>query len=1094
MSSMASTLQQLSPEQKRRLLARLMSEDESTQSFPLSFSQQRLWFLHKLSPDSPFYNVEAAIPITASLDAEALQRAINAVVERHEILRTVFRDDDGQPVQVVLPALQIELQTIDLRSRSETNRQQEVLRVRTEQAQRPYDLSVGPLLRTTLIFLNARESLFLVGMHHIVSDGWSMGIFGRELAAFYAEFAGGPKATLPPLSIQYKDYAVWQRKWLSGDNLARQLQYWRKQLTGISLLDLPTDRVRPPVQTYRGAVYNFSLGKTLSLRLSELSHNQGVTLFMVLLTAFKILLYRYSGQTDLAVGTYIANRNRAEIEPLIGFFLNTLILRTDLSGDPTFLESLKAVREVSLGAYANQDLPFEMLVEELRPPRDLSRNPLVQVTFQLSNAPTQSSSGNMESLMDSKRGASIFDLACMLFESNGELAGQFEYSTDLFDESTLERLTTHFKTLLSEVVENPEQRISEIPILDRGEKQKLLFEWNQTKVTRASAPGLLEQFESIAKRKSQSVAFYHNNQTLTYDELAQRAARVAHRLRSVGARPGTIVACCVQRSLDLPPAMLGILQASSIYLPLDPAYPAARLSYMLEDSGAKILLTAGPLPEGLRLPPSVEVVDLLQAEDSVSPLIDCDSQPSSDKDAAYIIYTSGSTGKPKGIIAGYKQILSRFEWMWRTYPFAEDEICCQKTALSFIDSIWELMGPLLRGVPSVIFGNDVVRDPDLMLKELARYRVTRIWLVPSMLEALLDTYPDLRERLPHLNFWVSTGEPLSARLVQKFRRTLPGARIYNLYGTSEAWDSTWYDATDLPASATSVPIGRPIDNVQAYVLDHHLEPVPIGVVGELVVTGDGLSNGYLNNGHRAGERFVDLPFRDDAAVGYRTGDSARFLADGTIECLGRLDQQLKIHGFRVEPAEIELELAKIPGISAAAVIGDGDDSNGISLTAYLVLNNGEAPATSELRSVLRERLPEFMIPTAFLHVEQMPLTPSGKLDRKALKTKGVAVATSENEYVAPRDEDETRIAGMWAELLHRDRIGAFDNFFDLGGHSLLATQVISRIQKSFGLHLPLETFFRSPTIAAIAAELKKNTSRSEQRLIPRLKRSDFAVE
>lgn len=1088
----------LTSQEKRRLLALLLSRDEpQARRFPVSFAQQRLWFLNQLSPGSPFYNVEAPVPVSGAINADALHRAINEIVRRHEALRTIFEVVDGQPTQVVLPSVTIELPVEDLRGLAATEREQEALRLRTEESQRPFDLATGPLVRTRLVRLGDQEYLFLLAMHHIVSDGWSMGIFGRELETLYIAFATGQEPKLPKLPIQYGDFAVWQRKWLSGDNLEQQLGYWRKQLDGLSTLELPTDRPRPPVQTYRGGFHNFAIGKALTEGLRELSRREGTTLFMTLLTAFKVLLHRYSDQVDIVVGTYIANRNRVEIEGLIGFFLNTLVLRTDVSGDPSFRELLARVKDVSVGAYAHQDLPFEKLVEELHPARDLSRNPLFQVTFQLPNVPTQKPLEGDKTPMDSKRGTSIFDLACMVFETTKGLSGQIEYSCDLFDEATIRRMAAHFEIVLQEAVRDQDRRVSEIPLMTQTERQTVLFEWNATEMARRSNLSLIERFEEQVREHSGAVAFSCGSQSLTYQELDERANRIAHFLLSMNVKAPAITGLLLERSLDFPPLLLGVLKAGLIYLPLDPSYPAERLGYMLRDSQAQLLLTAGRLPECFVTPTGVTVVNLLEhAEEITGQSCESPGVRRSESDLAYVIYTSGSTGVPKGVAASYRQILSRFEWMWAAYPFRQDEVCCQKTALSFVDSVWELLGPLMSGCPTVIVPDRVLKDPNLLVAALAEQRVTRLWLVPSLLNVLLDSFPDLQAQLPRLDFWVTSGEALPASLLERFRHAMPGATLFNLYGTSEAWDATWYDTSQQSGPLHGVPIGKPIANVKVYVLDRHRQPVPIGVPGELYVAGDGLSEGYLNHPEWTSEGFVRLGFLENDVVAYRTGDRARFLADGNIEYLGRLDDQVQLRGFRVEPAEVEAALSQHPRLSRAVVIVHQDGEETTRLAAYIVPQVKPAPSGAEMRRFLQVRLPEFMIPASFIELEDLPMTPSGKLDRRALQARSCEQNTREAGYVAPRDQMEDQMAGIWAQILHLDKVGIQDNFFDLGGHSLLATQVMSRIQKAFGVQLPLQLFFETPTVAELADWVAKAKCRPDQPQpspITRLAREEYRV-
>jgi amino acid adenylation domain-containing protein len=1052
--------------------------------FPTSFAQQRLWFLDQLTPGSSFYNLFAATPVRWPLNVSVLERVLNEIVRRHESLRTTFAAVDGQPVQIIAPQLQIPLPVVDLRHLPPEQREAEALRLATEEAHRPFDLTRGPLIRTQLLQLGASDYVFLLTMHHIISDGWSMGVFSRELSALYSAFAMGQPSPLPDLSIQYADFAVWQRQWLQGAVLEEQLGYWREQLADLPALQLPTDRPRPTVQSYRGAYQSLTLPPSLNSSLKSLSQREGVTLFMTLLAAFQALLHRYTRQDEIAVGTYIANRNRAEMEDLIGFFVNSLVLRTDLSGDPSFRELLRRVQSVALGAYGHQDLPFAKLVEEIQPERDLSRNPLFQVVLQLVNVPTTSAAsepGQARLLDVPWKGTSLFDIVLSLAEGPTGLSGGFEYSTDLFDAETIRRMGEHLRRLLEAVVADPDRRISEIPLLAPEERRRLVVEWNATGENdeRYLGAGIVSRFEARAAQHPEEVAFRCEGEALRYGELNRRANRLANRLRALGIGPDRLVGVCLERSLDVPVALLGILKAGGVYLPLDPGYPRERLAFILEDAGAAALLTRRTT-EGVTAPRGAHVI-CLDGEEGEA-LRHCSERSregvsAPPGDLAYVIYTSGSTGKPKGVAVEHRQILNRLAWMWRAYPFGPGEVGCQKTALNFVDSLWELLGPLLQGVPTVILPDRLLKDPPALVEALAEQGVTRIWLVPSLLRLLLDQIPDLQERLPRLRFWVSSGEVLPVELFLRFKERMPRSVLYNLYGTSEVWDATWYDPSDHEGreGAVSVPIGRPIANSQAYVLDARGQPVPVGVPGELCIGGDGLARGYLNRPELTAEKFIADPFSGaPGARLYRTGDLARWLSDGNLEFLGRIDQQVKIRGYRVEPGEIEATLLQHPAVRAAAVIAHEDQTGGKRLVAYVVSLGEPAPSHGELRGFLQGKLPDYMIPSVFVPLSALPLSPNGKVDRRALPAPDPQRPELEQSYVAARTPVEEALAGLFAGVLSLERVGVHDNFFtELGGHSLLATQLISRVRDTLNIELPLRSLFEAPTVAELSLAIEE---------------------
>ncbi|MEI9989090.1 MAG: amino acid adenylation domain-containing protein [Rhizomicrobium sp.] len=947
--------------EKRNLLDALLKDEDGVETattgiplrnlqidgmdaFPLSFSQLRLWFLDQLEPGSAFYNFPLAVPFNVAVNTAILERSINEIVKRHEALRTVFGSVGGEPVQIVLPELALPLAVFDLRSLDKEAQDAEMTRLAAEWAQRPFDLARGPLLRTALLRRGPDDNVFLLVMHHIISDGWSLGVFWRELIALYNAFYVNRPSPLPELAIQYADFSVWQRERLRGERLEELVSYWKKQLAGMPVLQLPTDRPRPPVLSYRGAFQELVLPRALTDALRTLSQREGTTLFMTLFAAFTVLLQRYTGQSDIVVGSYVASRDRAELENLIGFFINSLVLRADLAGDPTFRTLLGRVREMALDAYAHQELPFEKLVEELQPERDLSRNPLFQVSFQLFSAQAERGAAagpDGTPTIDLNRGMAIFDIAVNIWDGPDGLSGHLEYSTDLFDPATMARLTGHFRNLLKSAVTSPDAKLSELDMLSESEKRQLLVEWNDTSAEIPEA-GVHALFEQQVARNSDAVALVAEGASITYGELNRRANRLAHRLRLMEVGPGSVVGICFERGGDMVAAILAVLKAGGAYLPLDPSYPSERLAFMLQDSGAKIVISEERAFG--RLPP--HDAEILRMDDDAVFAGQSEANPPASAgpdDLCYVIYTSGSTGKPKGVMGPHRGTVNRLQWMWSAYPFEAGETVCQKTALSFVDSIWELFGGLLQGVKTLVLPDETVRDPRKLVDALARAKVSRIVLVPSLLRAMLTSGIDLAAELPHLKFWTLSGEALSYDLFTDFRQDVPHARILNLYGSSEvAADVLCCDLGTTEPVAKSVPIGRPIANTEAYVLDRDQNLVPIGVPGELYVGGHGLARAYHNRPELTAESFIASPFDGaKSARLYRTRDQVRYRADGQIEYLGRLDHQVKLRGYRVELGEIETALAehRLVREAAASVVQVGGEEN--RLIAYVVPADGD---------------------------------------------------------------------------------------------------------------------------------------------------------
>jgi amino acid adenylation domain-containing protein len=980
------------------------------------------------------------------------------ILRRHEVLRTVFKSEQGNPVQVVVPDLTIRIRIFDLRGLvSEEKRWAEVRRMSREEAQRPFDLAIGPLLRIALVRLADGENVLLRSMHHIVSDGWSEGVLFRELKEIYEALSNGKPPPLAELPVQYADYAVWQRQWFQGERLETQLSYWKKQLENISTLQLPTDRPRPANPSPRGERQYFALSHELSSGLKELSNQHGVTLFMTLLAAFQTLLHRYSGQTDIVVGSPVAGRSRREFEELIGFFLNTLVLRLDLSSNPTFAEAIGRVREVCLGALSHQELPFEKLVEELHPDRNLGHNPLFQVSFAFQNTPRfspQLSNIKVDELQV-ETGIARFDLHLFMEEIDGHLKGYCDYDTNLFNADTIESLLDHFQTLLESVVRNPDQRVTEIPILTEAEKHQLLVEWNDTRRDYPEGKCIHQLFEEQVEKSPDAVAVVFENQQLTYRELNTRANQLAHYLRNLGVGPELLVGICMERSLEMLIGLLGILKAGGAYVPLDPAYPKDRLAFMLNDSKAAILLTRENPLAGVS-EHKAQVVRLNRDYESIARK--SETNPASEVTAdnlAYLIYTSGSTGRPKGVAIEHHSPAALLHWARGVFPPEDLAGVLASTSICFDLSVFEFFVPLCSG------GKVILADNALALPSLsAATEVTLINTVPSAITELLKV-DGVPASVRTVNL---AGEPLSATLVEQLYQVGTIERVYDLYGPSEY---TTYSTFALRRSQGPTTIGRPIANTQVYVLDNHLRPVPIGVFGELYIGGEGLARGYCNNPELTAEGFPPHPFSSGPGERvYRTGDLARYLDDGNIEFLGRIDHQVKVRGFRIELGEIEAVLCGHPQISGAVVVVREDAPGDKRLVGYVA--NREPVPIGDLRSFLNRKLPDYMIPSVFVFLDSLPLTSSGKVDRKALPAPDQSRPELEESFVAPFTPLEEALARIWAGVLGLERVGIHDNFFDLGGHSLLATQMMARVRGAFQVDVPLRALFEKPTVGELA--------------------------
>ncbi len=1051
----------------------------------LSFAQQRLWFLDQFEPGSSAYNIPFALRLKGTLDVAAFERALTEVIRRHEVLRTTFRIVDEQPVQLVDEPAHFALQVMEVED------EQRVEELMQEEASRPFDLEVGPLVRARVLRLGEQEHVLLFTMHHIISDGWSMGVLMREVGALYEAYARGEESTLEELPVQYADYAVWQREWLQGEALERQLEYWRRQLADAPVLELPTDRPRPAVQRYEGATISFALDAEVTGGLRDLSRGEGATLFMTLLAVFQTLLTRYTGQADVSVGTPVAGRTRAEMEGLIGFFVNTLVLRVDASGDPTFRELLGRVKEVCIGAYAHQDVPFEKLVEELQPERQLSRSPLFQVMFALQNGPRETLAlpGVTVSMVARENRSAKFDLMLTLGESDAGLQGWLEYNTDLFEAAAMKRMAQHFQLLAQSIVENPSQRASALRLLPAAEEQQVITEWNQTAVVYAQGEQCLhELFEAQVEKTPQGVALVSDAGSMSYAELNERSNQLAHYLRRRGVGAESLVGIMMERSAALVVALLGILKAGGSYLPLDPDYPRERLRFMLEDAGVEVVLSEQRLAE--RLPESGSLLMLVDGEGEA---IAQESRANpeavvSGENLAYVLYTSGSTGQPKGAMLAHREVVNCVLWMQQTYQLeVADRMLC-KTTLNFDPSVWEVFWPLMVGARIVVGARGAQLDSAALLQTIIAEQVTVAYFVPSLLRMFLSEVEV--GKATSLRYVICGGESLGVELVKRFYELLPQATLHHSYGPTETAIASAETICARESGHSVMPIGRPLANTQLYVLDGRLQPVPVGVQGELFIGGSGLGRGYLKRPELTAERFIPNHFSQVAGARlYRTGDLVRYLGDGNLQFQGRRDAQVKVRGLRIELGEIEAALRGHEKVQSTVVVAREDEGGEKSLVGYVVAVAGAEVTAAELRQAVGQQLPSYMVPAAFVMLAELPLLPNGKVDRRVLPEP----ERSGDGYVAPRTPAEEMLAEIFADVLRVERVGVSENFFELGGHSLLATRVVSRVRTVFGVEVALRALFEQPTVAGLSEEVERLLRAGDATEVPPLVRREPGV-
>ena len=1062
---------------------------------PLSHGQKALWFLWQLAPLSSAYNQVFTTRICDHVNVKNFRLAFGELLERHPSLRSTFPKLGEEPIQQVHQGEEVDFQQVD----ASAWREAELYLYVHQESQRPFDLEHESVTRVRLFTCSQQEHILLLTIHHIATDGWSLDIILSELSKLYQAQQDGVSASLPTLKHSYSDYVHSQKKKLEGSEGEKLWSYWQEQLQGeLPGLNLPVDKPRPPIQTYNGASYNFQLSSQLTQQLKQLASLSDATLYMTLLAAFEVLLHRYSGQSNILVGSAIAGRLQSQFRGIVGYFTNSVVLRGDLSNNPSFDSFLTQVRQTVLEALTHQDYPFALLVEKLQPHREPSRSPIFQAFFVLQQL---KQSQAILLLLENQTEKDVdwggmklrpfeipqqegqFDLTLEMVEGSSSVFGSFKYNTHLFDGSTIERMAAHFQNLLSAIGENPQLAVGELPLLSEAERHQLLTEWNDT-VTEYPADKCIHQlFEQQVERTPEAVAVVFENQQLTYLQLNQRANQLAHHLQSLGVGPEVLAGVCVERSIEMVVGLLGILKAGGAYVPLDPNYPQERLSYMLADSGVEVLLTQQSLLESL-LQNQVEVVCL----DTDWGAIEQHTQANLDvgvcsDNLAYVIYTSGSTGLPKGVMNTHQGIRNRLLWMQQSYQLTSSDRVVQKTPFSFDVSLWEFFWPLLTGARIVVaqpFGH---KDSTYLVNLISQQQITTIHFVPSMLQIFLQE-PNLGN-CSCLKRVFSSGEALPSELTQRFFDKLE-CELHNLYGPTEAAIDVTFWQCQPQENLQIVPIGRPISNIQIYILDLHLQPVPVGVAGELYIGGDGLARGYLNRPELTSEKFIPNPLCDSKSERlYKTGDLACYLANGNIEYLGRIDHQVKIRGFRIELGEIEVVLNTHPQIQQAVVIAIEDILGNKRLVAYVVPSD-ETLTTNQLREFLKQQLPEYMVPSSFVTLDNLPLTPNGKVDRKALPALSTETM-SDLQCITPRNRTEEIIGDIFASVLSIQKVSIHDNFFTLGGHSLLATQVISRVRQSFAVDVSLRSFFEEPTIA----NLSKIIGNSHSPLVQQLQTTPF---
>ncbi len=1048
------------------------------ENHPLSFAQKRLWFLNELAGKNAIYNVFLVLRLAGKLNRQALSQALQTILERHEVLSTSFITNNGLPAQIIAPNLELELPVVDLASLPENEREDRVVDLVQQEIDRPFDLAISPLFRAKLFRLSDLSQVLCFTLHHIITDGWSMGILENELSIFYQDFSTGRSPSLAPLPVQYIDFSDWQKNWLQGEVLAQQVNYWKTQLANTPpVLNLPTDKPRPAIQTFTGKQLKIQISTEISQQLKHLSQQCGATLFMTLLTAFSVLLSRYSHQADIVVGSPIANRNHQAIESLIGFFVNILALRINLQHNPSFRELLARVKEMCLDAYGHQDLPFEKLVEELHPERSLSYHPLFQTVFILQNTPAATIDLTDLTITQIAIDPQIskFDLTLSLSETPSGLAGYWEYNTDLFSDIAIERMSGHFQTLLAGIITDSTQSIAQLPLLTALERQQLLIDWNDTTAEYPREQCIHQLFEKQVARTPENIAIFFEDRSLTYRELNDRANRLAHYLQQRGVIPEVLVGIYAERSLETIISILGILKAGGAYVPLDPNYPQDRIDYIISNSKVKLLITTDSLLTKLSID-TAKVISL----DTDWKFISQQNSSNLDSDVrqqnlAYVIYTSGSTGSPKGVLVEHQALVAHCFGICDRYQLQASDRVLQFASFNFDPALEQLFPSLMIGCSVVLRGNLVWSVAELW-HQIHERGITVANLPTTYWQKSILTWQQHPGVFPaKLRLMIVGGEALMNTALPAWRSltnaSARSVRLINAYGPTEATITALTFTVPADFDGDRLPIGRPLANRSTYILDANNRPCPIGLTGELYIGGDCLARGYLDRQELTITKFIRNPFSDNPKSSlYRTGDLALYLSDGNIEFLGRIDSQVKIRGFRIELGEIESVLSQHSDISNAVAIAREDIPGDKRIIAYLVPHNGATLTQKELCQFLTQKVPNYMVPSVFIVLDKLPLTPNGKIDRQALPIPDKTRLESA-VFVAPRNALELQLTQIWQKVLGIPSIGVRDNFFDLGGHSLLAIQLSTQIEKTFNINLPLAVLFQSPTVEQFASTM-----------------------
>ncbi len=1074
-------LKNLSPAKRARLLQKIREGAATRQagsiprraareSSPLSFAQQRLWFLDQLEPGKSYYNLSFALKLDCLLDLAALENSVNEIIRRHETLRARFTTIAGEPVQVIVPELTLRLQVVDLSKLPAEERKSQIRELAGAEAQKPFNLATGPLLRLLLLQTGEQEYLLLPTLHHIACDGWSIGIFTEELRALYEAYSNGRPSPLPELPIQYADYTLWQRERLQGELLLQQIAYWKQQLRDAPpVLELPTDFPRSAQQQVRSGSHIITLPRSLSDSLKQFSRQQDVTLFMTLLAGFKLLLSRYSGQQDIVVGSSIANRTRAEIEQLIGFFVNTLVLRTDFSGQPTFRELVQRVKRMAMEAYAHQDLPFERLVEELQPERSLGHTPLFQVLFALQNQTSVSTKpASIRTVPpDFDSGAAKFDLTFVMSDTELGLRARMEYNAALFQAETIQKMLESFRALLESAISDPDRPVHSLRILSAAERGRLLF-GNNLRREHTSRPCIHQDFAEQARQTPDRPALVFEDQSLTFEELNRRANRLAHHLERLGVGPEVVVGLCCERSLESVVGILGILKAGGAYLPLDPAAPAERLSFMLADTRTRVLLTNSEALTGL---PANEATVLCLDTDWNRIASESPEEPVnrvSEENVAYIIFTSGSTGRPKGVAIEHRQLQNYVHSVIEKLdlPFPANYALVSTLAADLGHTM--LFPSLCGGGTLHLISHDLATNLEGLGDYFQEHEIDCLKIVPSHLATLMMSARP--ERVLPRRRLVLGGEASTPDLIATVHRLAPECRIFNHYGPTETTVGVLTNELDDPDTSANVPLGTPLANTQVYVLDSNLEPVPVGVKGEIYIGGEGVGRGYSDLPAITAEKFVPDPIGEKAGARlYKTGDLGQYLHSGKIQYLGRADHQVKYHGYRIELDEIRNALKRHEQIRDGVVRLMKDKNGAEVLVAYYV--SRQELEISEIRAKLKESIMEETLPTVFVHLRKLPLTLNGKINDAALPSWDEHRLKIQRVYVPPRTLTEEAICEIWSRLLRLENVGVHDNFFESGGHSLLATRMVSHLRETFQISLPLRRIFETPTVEGLAKNI-----------------------